>query len=142
MYHLVYISDRNQGDAQDMEHFVNLASNFNEEYNVTGALWFSDMEFVHLMEGDTTDLEVVYNFVTDSITHDNVKLVCIKECGRRFFGDWTMASFSEKTHSGQIAQQFGTSSCFQPRKLPADRLINLLYFLEEERKKSADNAIC
>ncbi|MBL4639991.1 MAG: BLUF domain-containing protein [Kordiimonadaceae bacterium] len=142
MYHLVYISDRNQGDAQDMEHFVNLASNFNEEHNVTGALWFNDLEFVHLMEGDTTDLEVVYNFVTDSITHDSVKLVCIKKCGRRFFGDWTMASFGEKTHSGQIAQQFGTSSCFQPRKLPADRLINLLYFLEEERKKSADNAIC
>ncbi|MBV1900462.1 MAG: BLUF domain-containing protein [Kordiimonadaceae bacterium] len=142
MYHLVYISDRNQGHARDMEQFVNNASNFNEEHNITGALWFSDTEFVHLMEGDTSDLETMYNYVTNSASHNNVELVCIKKCGQRFFGDWSMASFGDNTHSGMIAQQFGTSRCFQPRKLPPDRLINLLYFLEEERIRSAKNAIC
>lgn len=142
MHHLVYISDRDQCNACDMEQLVYDGEQFREAHNITGALWFNDTEFVHLMEGDTEDLEVVYNHIISSKSHRNVKLVYIKECEQRFFEDWSMASFGENTHCGYIAQQFGDSRLFEPRKIPANRLLNLLYFLEEERKRSAAHAIC
>lgn len=142
MHHLVYISDRNQGHAGDMEQLVYDAGQLHGAHNITGALWFNDTEFVHLLEGDTEDLEIVYNRITSSESHRNVTLVYIKECAERFFVDWTMAYFGENSHCGQIAQRFGDSLGFEPRRLPPSRLLNLLYFLEEERQRSLEHAIC
>lgn len=142
MHHLVYISDRNQGHAGDMEQFLRDAGYFYESYHITGALWFNDTEFVHLMEGEAEDLERAYNQITARPSHSNVELAFKKECKQRFFEDWSMAYFGEHTYCGYIAQQFGDSRIFEPRKIPPNRLLNLFYYLEETRQHNAMQAIC
>lgn len=142
MHHLVYISDRNQGHAGDMEQFLYDANFFHDSLHITGALWFNETEFIHLLEGETKDLDIVFNRVTNSKPHCNVKLVYLEECAHRFFNDWTMASFGENTYCGYISRQFGESNIFEPRKIPAKRLRDLLYFLEENRQSNAQQAIC
>lgn len=142
MHHLVYISDRNQGHTGEMEQFLYDADFFHDSLHITGALWFNETEFVHLMEGETEDLEVVYNRITNSMSHRNVSLVYMQRCDKRFFEDWTMASFGDNTYCGYIARQFGESNIFEPRKIPPKRLLDLLYFLEENRQHNAMQAIC
>ncbi|MEX0299938.1 MAG: BLUF domain-containing protein [Kordiimonas sp.] len=142
MHHLVYISDRNQGHAGDMEQFLYDADYFHDSLHITGALWFNETEFIHMMEGEAEDLEVVFKRITNSKSHKNVTLVHKEKCTKRFFDDWTMASFGEQTYCGYIARQFGESNLFEPRSLPPERLINLLYFLEENRRHNLQQAIC
>lgn len=142
MHRLVYISDRDRSFAGDMEQFAFDAKLFHDEYHITGALWFSDTEFVHLMEGEAGELETVYNRITASPSHRNVQLVYIRKCKERFFADWSMAYFGDNSYCGHIARQFGNCRYFEPRDIPADRLLNLLYFLEENRQQNAAMAIC
>tara|TARA_R110002096_G_scaffold280753_1_gene474876 strand:- start:990 stop:1418 length:429 start_codon:yes stop_codon:yes gene_type:complete len=142
MHHLVYISDRNQGHAGDMEQFLYDADFFHDSLHITGALWFDEIECVHLLEGETKDIDVVFNRITNSMFHCNIELAHSEKCTKRFFHEWTMACFGENTYCGYIAQQFGESNIFEPRKIPVKRLLDLLYFLEENRQNNALKAIC
>lgn len=91
MKQLAYISTavNLMSDAQLLE-ILKTARNNNNERSVTGVLLYSGGTFIQALEGEDTDVDVIFEAIETDSRHKNVIKLIDKPLDARNFPDWSM----------------------------------------------------
>jgi hypothetical protein len=116
MYHIIYLS-RAVREPTPMELVALLleARSHNEQAGITGALAYSDMQFMQVIEGEETAVTELYERIARDPRHQSVFKLADKAIAERSFDSWSMA-FRETT-PGEFADLMGYASPAEWKRL-------------------------
>lgn len=91
---LIYISESTislpSGECQ-IDGIVDVSRSRNRALGVTGALMFAHTNFVQVLEGSQTALDVLMTSIGRDSRHRNVRILEVETLTARRFPDWAMA---------------------------------------------------
>lgn len=93
-------------------------SESNERLGVTGALYYDEAVFFHILEGDAETLGTLFDQIQADQRHQNVEIVLENDIASRSFGRWPMKFIDGRT-SDRLRKVFA------PESLNAMRLPDL-----------------
>lgn len=138
---LVYISDRNHKVECDMTRLFAGANEFNMARNIKGALWFDGDHFVQVLEGSKGVLETVWSRIKESNVHTGIDIVYHHAINTRYYQDWTMSYFGSFGYNRRVAEDFAGGPVACLRELPYQTLVDMLAFMEDERRINLQKSI-
>ena len=91
--HLVYISTRkNNCTDRDIERILEASRQNNAEKNITGALLYSETQFVQYLEGEYNDIVALYDHIKKDDRHHKAALISSCVIAERSFPSWQMGA--------------------------------------------------
>jgi len=104
MYRAVlYISEATFPDsstqANQLQQIRDVSSKANDEYNISGVLAFHNNRFLHVLEGEQTQLGTLLDNIKDDARNDNVSVIIDVEVDEKIFQDWEMIEQPSSKHS-------------------------------------------
>ncbi len=91
MKDLVYISTISADlKKSDILSILKGAREFNAENNITGCLVVCKNQFIQLLEGSETDLDVVFKRIESDPRHSNIHIITKNSITARNFPEWAM----------------------------------------------------
>jgi hypothetical protein len=91
IYQLIYHSRATRPPSEaDLQHLLQQARNYNEQYQITGLLLYSHGRYVQVLEGAEGDVRAVYARIQQDPRHDQVVTLCQGPGPQRRFADWHM----------------------------------------------------
>jgi len=133
---LVYISDRDHDVECDMTRLLASANEFNMARNIKGALWFDGNHFLQVLEGREGILEKVLQRIRQSKEHTDIDIVYHRAINTRYYQDWTMSYFGSFGYNRRVVEDFAGGSTPCLRELPYQTLVDMVAFLEDERRNN------
>ena len=99
MYELLYCSSASQDlTHDDITQILNTSRKWNLEHSITGCLLYYNKQFIQIIEGDKTDVKLLFANIKKDRRHENVILMQENIKENRFFNHWNMA-FKELSFS-------------------------------------------
>ncbi len=104
LYQLVYSSvatlpTSRHAHAEAVEHLVQQATTFNEKTNLTGALMLQSGRFTHILEGELSNVERVYEKIAMDTNHRDIVILDIRPIEKRKFPGCPLAFFERSTEN-------------------------------------------
>lgn len=87
------ISDLNDEDVSEI---LRGAHEKNKELGITGVLVYYNGEFMQLIEGTTTAINLLFQSISHDARHYNIKLVSYLEISERHFDNWEMGFVNDE----------------------------------------------
>lgn len=125
----------------EMVGLMDLAAANNQRLGISGLLFFSQQEFVQVLEGPAAEVHTLYGKILKDPRHDNSRLVSLHEITERLFPAWSMKSITlsqlkpELFVKLQLTYQINPAICQNTPKTPA----LLLEFLKDIYKALVEN---
>ena len=117
----------------EMVDLMDLAAANNQRLGISGLLFFSQQEFIQVLEGPAAEVHTLYGKILKDPRHDNARLVSLHEITERLFPAWSMKSITlsqlkpELFVKLQLKYQIKPAICQSTPKTPA----LLLEFLKD-----------
>ncbi|KHK92034.1 BLUF domain-containing protein [Novosphingobium malaysiense] len=139
LFRLVYYSRNCIGtDPTDQIDAILLASRRNNaSAGVTGALLFNMGCFGQVLEGPRRAVEATFERIQRDERHSDVSLLDFKAVDARHFANWSMAFAGSRQIDAARYAGIGERSGFDPARITADRLCDLLRTLTIEEEYQA-----
>jgi hypothetical protein len=103
----------------------------NTENGVTGALLFSDMYFLQVLEGDDDAVRETVARILQDDRHRNMSVLASDAIDERAFGQWSMKLVQRDRRTEPAFHQLGLISVFSPHQLTGTTALALLKSLAE-----------
>ena len=90
----IYVSKSNMTSAEvadEMEHIVEGARIRNDSLQVTGALLFTGLRFVQLLEGPSASISLLQSSIFRDGRHEDVMTISSHRIDKRAFDKWALA---------------------------------------------------
>ena len=92
MIHLIYVSSAVQKmNEEDLIHLLRQSRNRNQKRNITGMLLYADGNFLQLLEGETQDVEEIYEMIVKDERNRGHIVIEKESIQERDFVNWSMA---------------------------------------------------
>lgn len=100
--HLIVYTSEYTGKDEDinevLNHIIERATINNNQYNITGLLFYHSRSFVQIIEGQDSDLESLMAILENDPRHKNITRIIDEGIERKAFSDWNMSSFNLSDH--------------------------------------------
>lgn len=134
---LVYISVADhQMEPDELLTILDSANRNNPEHGLTGMLLYQNGFFIQVLEGEASDVDLMYERILNDDRHHHIVLVEKVEISERAFGNWTMGfknldeiSLDEVDGLTEFLQQPMTQEIMRDNPSHA---VQLLYRFKEE----------
>lgn len=103
---LIYVSDRNKCE-NDIKSIQTEAQYFNKINNLTGALLYTDISYLQVLEGSRKDLTLIFNKIMKDARHKNIRLIQCGDIVYRNFYNWSMLFLNANKINEQILFKHG-----------------------------------
>lgn len=126
---LLYVSRsklRLPGEAMEVDRIVNWASDRNAQLDITGALVFTERNFVQFLEGPPENVETLMRSIRRDPRHEDVDIIFSEAAEQRRFETWALAYAGPSTFVAGNVLPVADPGPEQPRRKAADRLIFLM----------------
>ena len=125
---------------REMDKIREIATIRNEQFGITGFLFYFDQRFVQILEGEFESVSTIYSNIRREQRHDNVRIIWFSETDHRDFEQWSMncsMTFIEKNHAElsiklKFINRFLSDTTQQPIML-RDLLVSVAH--EMQRRK-------
>lgn len=142
IHRLVYVSDICEGYSNDLNKALDGARAYYAKHDITGALWFDGFHFIFLLEGPKKNLDIACKErLLPTNNSNNTKITDLGPTRKRAFSDWTMSYLCKGSHAHEIIRAQTGDTNFNPHNYIPTELADLLFALENDRRKCAQNAI-
>lgn len=92
---LVYVSNASyEMSDDDLLAILDTSREFNKENNISGLLLYRDAFFIQVLEGERTQIELLFERIRKDSRHRNVLKLYQQPIGQRKFGEWAMSFIS------------------------------------------------
>lgn len=93
MHQIAYLSRASESfSPSDLGNIIQIARLNNRQYSVTGLLLFDSGQFLQALEGERSDVRVIFERIRADSRHRGISILSDREVARREFGSWTMAA--------------------------------------------------
>lgn len=80
------------GDAAAIREILEVSLSRNKVLRVTGALVYTELHFVQVLEGPPLALDALMHSIRNDVRHRDVTVVTEQKITTRMFADWTMVN--------------------------------------------------
>ena len=105
----------------------------NEAKEITGALYFNEHYFIQVLEGDRTQITLLFNKICLDERHQNVTLIDFSSISHRSFVDWAMLYLKKDTVAETEILKEANITAFDLDRITSE---NILEFLINQTSKS------
>lgn len=92
IHRIIYASSAKSGlTKKDIEDILDVCRRNNSTLNITGVLFFSDGEFVQVLEGRKSDIQDLFSKISKDDRHENIEILIDEDVDNRYFSQWAMA---------------------------------------------------
>lgn len=139
---LIYVSETSlQPNDSAVSDIINKAKAYNEQYDITGALFLHEGYFVQCLEGRRHYINQLYNSIVTDSRHNNVQLLYFADIIERLFGQWSMGFLPcQGNHTAFDCLRFLPSREFNPALISAAGANAMMQFVAQELNKQARQA--
>lgn len=131
LYQLVYYSRNNvsgegNGFDRQVDAILEASRRNNEAAGITGALLFNTGCFAQILEGPLEAVEDTFERIQQDERHGDVSLLALEPIEHRSFGRWAMGFVGRSEENAERFASVGMASGFDPARLGAQRLHQIL----------------
>jgi len=91
---VLYVSDISLSSSDNekniIEQIISSSKKSNSEQNITGVLAYHNKRFFHVFEGNSSQVDQLFNNIKNDTRHANLTTVLDLEVNERVFKDWQM----------------------------------------------------
>lgn len=113
------------------------AAKNNPARGLTGFLAFNERNFLQVIEGGTSAINLLFNSIYRDHRHHGVHLISFREIAERQFPHFAMGDCNLETVDTSAIERYVDSAVFDPAKLSAEAALGLLQALEAQRRAEA-----
>lgn len=135
MMRLIYVSEADllPGSMLAEARQIYLSSKRNNAVSgLTGALLFSDSNFLQALEGERTIVSATFTRILTDERHGNVCIISAEECETRVFGEWHMQLVGRSDRTRHVFEEWNFARTFRPTELNARQALEFLLALCRE----------
>ena len=138
---IVYASrNRLQGSNDEImanvQQILSTARRNNAAVGVTGALIFNSGGFAQVLEGDSRDLESVFERIQCDARHSDVLVLDFAPIENRSFPDWSMGFIGADKNAERMFGAISEDSGFDPARLRTDEILTAMHDLVVEEENA------
>ena len=116
---------------------LNTATKKNPTRGITGFLAFNEGNFLQVIEGGTSAINLLFNSIYCDQRHHGVHLISFCEIAERQFPHFAMGDCNLETVDSSAIERYVDSAVFEPANLSATAALGLLQALEAQRRAEA-----
>jgi hypothetical protein len=132
---LIYCSQVTGRLTLDSIQFIlNSASKKNPTRGITGFLAFNESNFLQVIEGGTSAINLLYGSISRDQRHHGLHLISFREIPERQFPHFAMGDCNLTMVDSTAIERYVDSEVFEPTKLSAEAALGLLQALEAQRR--------
>jgi hypothetical protein len=113
------------------------AAKNNPARGLTGFLAFNERNFLQVIEGGTSAINLLFNSIYRDPRHHGVHLISFREIAERQFPHFAMGDCNLKAVDTSAIERYVDSAVFDPAKLSVAAALGLLQALEAQRRAEA-----
>jgi len=113
---------------------LNSAAKNNPARGLTGFLAFNEHNFLQVLEGGTSMVNLLYGSICRDSRHHGMHLISFREIAERQFPHFAMGDCNLTLVDSSAIERYVDSALFEPTKLSAEAALGLLQALEAQRR--------
>ena len=117
-----------------VQYILNNASKNNPPRGITGFLAFNESNFLQVIEGGTTAVNLLYGSISRDPRHHGLHLISFREIEERQFPHFAMGDCNLSAVDSSSIERYVDSNVFEPTKLSTEAALGLLQTLEAQRR--------
>jgi hypothetical protein len=110
------------------------ASKKKPAHGITGFLAFNERNFLQVIEGGTSAINLLFSSIYRDPRHHGVHLISFREIAERQFPHFAMGDCNLGVVDSSSIERYVDSEVFEPTKLSAEAALGLLQALEAQRR--------
>ncbi len=121
---------------------LNKAAKNNPSRGLTGFLAFDENNFIQVLEGGDSMVNLLFGSICRDTRHHGVHLISFREIEERQFPHFAMGDCNLAAVDSSSIERYVDSTVFEPTRLSAESALGLLQALEAQRRaEAAPNAL-
>ena len=117
-----------------VQSILNSAAKNNPARGLTGFLAFNEHNFLQVIEGGTSAVNLLYGSISRDQRHHGLHLISFREIAERQFPHFAMGDCNLSLVDSSSIERYVDSTLFEPTKLTAEATLGLLQALETQRR--------
>ena len=120
-----------------VQSILNSAAKNNPNRGLTGFLAFDASNFLQVIEGGTSMINLLYSTICRDPRHHGLHLISFREIAERQFPHFAMGDCNLTLVDSSSIERYVDSTLFEPAKLSVEAALGLLQALEAQRRAEA-----